>query len=533
MKKLKIKPGYLPKDAKSSCRFFIPSLSRHHVSLSPFLILAFLLALALPAVAFSQKNQRPKLQPISRNDFVGKIILIPRDDRFLELKTLAQIADHYLILPPSRLLSPKPQSGQLIEWLKSQNLTGISGILVSLEAISADASPETAAQNFQALKQLRSKNPQLPVYGFSSLDSSVESSKQSCQMAIELIANGSLDFLLIGQDENLSAKSAQIARARLIGEATSREAANRIAFDDNPNSSAATLLARLLSQRLGRSPNILPVYSSGEGRKSEKSRDSIPLDQSVAAKIKLAAGNVLAQNPETAPQTDVLLFIHTPQSTEEQRTTLVMNVLQTIDSGARVAFIDYSETAQTKKSMLDELRGHKLLGKLTTYASAFPDETTNRESFSRALAHTVIFFAAIKSLRNDIDRVHRIERNQINLLFSRILEDWAYSLIVRPQLDEFTRQQLKANPAELGDATERAEKFAYDALQKSATELFDEQFRRNIHAVLMNSGMRIQFRVSLLQRLQVRFSTRKTSEPEIRQNIHTFFDGYLSSASSR
>lgn len=500
------------------------------LSVSPSLRLSVLilcLFLSLPATAFAQKKQRPQLQPISRNDFVGKIIMIPRDDRFLELRTLAQIADHYVVLPPSQLFNPKLQSAKLIEWLKGQNLTTASGLIVSLEAISADASPETATQNFQAIKQLRAQNPRLPVYGFSSLDSSVESSRQSCQTAVELIANGTLDFLLVGQDENLSAKPAQIARARLIGEATSREAGNRIAFDDSANSAAATLLARMLAQRLGRSPNILPVYSSGEGRRSETSRDSIPLDQSLAAKIKLTAGNVLAQNPDAAPQTDVLLFVHTPQSTPEQRTALVMNVLQTIDSGARVAFVDVSETEQTKEAMMSELRGHKLLGKLTTYASLFPDEKNNRSILSRALAHTVIFFAAIKSLRNDIDRIHRIERNQINMLFSRILEDSAFHWTVRAQLDEFVRQKLKADPAQLGDKTEAAEKFTHEALQKLAAELFDEQFRRNTHAVLMNSGTRVQFRVSLLQGLQVRFSTRKTSEPEIRQHIHTFFAGYL------
>ena len=190
------------------------------LSVSPSLRLSVLilcLFLSLPATAFAQKKQRPQLQPISRNDFVGKIIMIPRDDRFLELRTLAQIADHYVVLPPSQLFNPNLQSAKLIEWLKGQNLTTASGLIVSLEAISADASPETATQNFQAIKQLRAQNPRLPVYGFSSLDSSVESSRQSCQTAVELIANGTLDFLLVGQDENLSTKPAQIARARLIG----------------------------------------------------------------------------------------------------------------------------------------------------------------------------------------------------------------------------------------------------------------------------------------------------------------------------
>lgn len=494
------------------------------VSLSLFLIA---LALALPANAVAQRKQRPQLLTYSRNQFVGKIILVPRDDRFLELRTLAQIADHHLLLPPSHLLNPKPQPDKLLEWLMAQDLTGVSGILLSLEAISPNASPETTARLAQTIKQLRSQNPKAAVFGFTSLASSVESSKQLCQSAIELAANGALDWLLIGQDEDLSAKPAQIARARLIGEATTQKVEERIAFDDNTKTGATTLLARFLAQRLGRLPKILPVYSSAEARRSDPERNSMSLDQSLTAKIKLAGGTVLPPNPETAPQVDVLLFVHTPNTSEEQRSALVLNVLQTIDSGVRIAFVDVSESVQTKETMLAELRNHKLLGKLTTYASALPEETAYRTTFNRALAHTVIFFSAIKSLRSDIDRVHRIERAQINWLFSRILEDWAYQLIVRPRLEDFVRQQLKADPAQLDNQTERAEKFVYDALQTLANELFDEQFRRNAHAVLLNSGTRIQFRVSLLQRLQVRFSTRNTAEPELRQNIHTFFDGYL------
>ena len=493
------------------------------VSPSPFLLVpALLILFLLPVAAFAQKNQRPKLQPAARKELAGKIILLPADDRYLELKTLAQIADHYLVLPPARLLMEKSRSAERVEWLKAQEAAGVTGIIVALDANAADIAP--------VLKQFRAQNSRLQIYGFTSLDSASEDSKQTCQSVLDLISGNSLDFVLIGQDEDLSAKPAQIARARLIGEAGSREISDRMAFANGQNSLAQILLARMLAQRFGRSPKILPVYSVSEN--SGKDGDLISVRQSLAAKIKLVGGTLLTQNPEAAPQVDILLFVHTPQTSEEKRTELALAILQTIDSGARISFLDVSESKQTKEAMLAELRKHKLLGKLTAYASAVPGEST-RETLNRGLAHTIIFFSAIKSLRDDIDRVHRIERSQVNLLFSRILEDWGYNLIVRPQLEEYARQQLQTDPDKLGDKTERIEKFAFNALQKLATEMFEEQFRRNAHAILMNSGTRIQFRVSLLQQLQVRFPTQTIAEPEIRQIIHTFFDGYLSYGSSR
>ncbi|MFN0110148.1 MAG: DUF4127 family protein [Blastocatellia bacterium] len=498
----------------SSLNLSIPPSSRLHVSTSFYLTVILFLAL-FPAVSFAQRNSRPTLQPATRADLAGRIVLLPGDDRFLELRMLAQIADHYLILPPSRLMTPKPQPDELLKWLKAQNPTAVSAVIVSINT--ADVAP--------ILKQFRAQNSSLPIYGFASLDSSIEASKQSCLTAIELLADGVLNFLLIGQGEDLSAKPAQIVRARLAGESASREIGDRVAFTNNPKSMAATTLARMLAARFGRSPKTVPVYSSGEGRLS-RDENSIPLNQSIAAAIKLVGANLLPQTQESAPLVEVLLFIHTPQTTDEQRTALAMNVLQTVDSGARVTFLDVSESQKTKDAMLAELRQHKVIGKLTAFASAIPGEEPG-DALNRAMAQTAIFFAAIRSLRNDIDRVHRIERAQVNLLFSRILEDWGYNTIVRPRLDEFVRSKLRSEPDKMGDNIELAEKLAFGALQKLAAELFDEQFRRNTHAILMNSGTRVQFRVSVLQQLQIRFPSQNIFEPEIKQTIHTFFDGYL------
>jgi len=505
-------------------------------SIRPFLFAGLLLALLLPASAFAQKKdkERPKLLPMSRRDFAGKVFLVPRDARVLELKTLGQIADHYLVLPPSRMLDPKPQAEPLLEWFKSQAFTGTSGAVVSLESLAGDATAEEIHLRLQTIKQIRKQHPKLQIYGFASIDSSNPISKLICQTAIELVAENSLDFLLIGQDEDLSLKPAQIARARLIGEIAQQEAADRIAFDDDPDSAAATLLARLFVRRFGWSPKILPVYSSNEGRQSRQSRDAVPLDQSIAAKINLNGGLALPLDPESIPRLDVLLYVHTPQTSEEQRAAFASNILQTVDKGARVAVVDFSESMENKEALLAELRRHKLLGKIIAYASCSPTgnpaKENTREAASRALAQTTVFFVAMKSLRDDIDRVHRIDRAQANLLFSRLLKDWAYDLIVRPQVDQFVRDRLKSDPDKFDEETaDRAVQFTFDALKPKADELFDEQFRRNTHVYLMNNGSRVQFRVSLLQRLQIRFPLQKTSKAEIRQMIHTFYEGTLES----
>jgi hypothetical protein len=489
------------------------------------LCMALVLPVLFPVSPLAQRR-RPQLLPSARNYFAGKIVLIPRDGQFLQLRLLAQVADQDLILPPSRFVDPKPQADKLIEWAQELNLAETNGAIISLEAIATTVANAPATQ---ILKQIRGQQPKLPFYGFVSLDASA-TSKQLCQAGLDLVADGTLNYLLIEQAEALSEKPAQIARARLTGEIASRQIEDRVAFDDDPGSAAATLMARLVARRYGQSPKVLPVYSSKEGAQSTESRDTITLNQSVNAKIKLTGGALPVQESEAAPSVDLVLFVHTPQTSEEQRASFAKTITQTIEKGARVALVDLSRSKAAKESLLSELRNQKQLDRLAAYTSSNlvdnPANDSTREAASRALAQAVMHFVAMKSLRNDLDRVFRIDRAQVELLFTTYLQDWAYKLTVRPKLDVFVREQ-KADPNNLDAAAERAEKFTFDQLQPIAQQLFDEQFRRNTHAVLLNNGERAEFRVSLLQRLQIRFSTRKTSEVEIKQSIHTFYEGII------
>src|SRR5262249_9407908 len=89
-----------------------------------------------------------------------------------------------------------------------------------------------------------------------------------------------------------------------------------------------------------------------------------------------------------------------------------------------------------------------------------------------------------------------------------------------PKLDEFARVELKADPNRLEAATDRAEAFAFEQLRQIADSLFNEQFKRNVHAILLSSGARAHFEISMLQRLQVRLPSQKTSEAEIQQSVY-------------
>jgi hypothetical protein len=455
--------------------------------------------------AVSLAQRRPVLRPAARDHFAGKFVLITRDERPQSLqqsRMLARVADHDLITPPARVLT---ETGALIEWARSVDYADAAGVIVSLDAI-AGGSPQPERPD--VLKWIRARRPSIPVYACVS-----GSSDQSVQSALDLVANSALDFLLIsGEGAARSNLSDEIARRRLSG---------KVAIEPDAEAVTLILLSRMLNSRFGFAPKIFPVFSSAEVETS-------PLRRGVSLRIRNAGGSEPDQ-PTNANGVDAMLFVYAPRTTGGNRPAFIEAIARAVENGVKVAVVDLSETKESKEALMTWLRSLKLLDKLIAYASAPAGDPGLRSGASadaiiRAVTQASAFLNTVKFMRDDIDRVLRFDRAQFELLFSRYLTDWAYALTVRPALDDFVRSELKADPDRLPDSpetvTERAEAFAFERIKQTAEELFREQFRRNVHAILLSGGERAQLQISMMQRLQFRLPTRKTSEAEIRQSVY-------------
>ncbi|HKC88212.1 MAG TPA: DUF4127 family protein, partial [Blastocatellia bacterium] len=324
---------------------------------------------------------------------------------------------------------------------------------------------------------------------------------------MNLVADSAVDFLLIS--------GAGASRLSLPDEIAARKLIGKVAIEPNAEAATMILLSRMLNHRFGFAPKIFPVFSSVEAQ-------AAALRQSVGATINAAGG--VESDPRGA---DTLLFVHAPRTTDANRDAFVEAIARSIENGGgKIAVLDLSETKEGKEALIAGLRRLKLLDKLIAYASSDPGSRAGAQADAiiRAVTQTSAFLIAIQFMRDDIDRVLRFDRAHFELLFSSYLTDWAYALAVRPALDDFVKSQLKAAPDRLPDspetATERAEAFAFERIKRSAEEIFKEQFRHNVHAILLSGGERAQFQISMMQRLQVRLPTRKTSEAEIRQSVY-------------
>jgi hypothetical protein len=460
--------------------------------LSACLIFFFLVSF-LPFDEGSQveAQRRPLLRGASRDRFAGRLLLIPRDGSPQSLqqpRLLAQLADHDLTTPPLRLAG---KARELIAWAAEFDYAEGDGAIVSLDAIGGDA---------EAVKSIRAGRRGMPVYGFVTESARVQS-------ALDLAAAEALDFLLIA--------GAGINAVALNNEIAARNLAGKVAVDDGAASAEMMLLARMLNRRFGFSPRLVPAYSLSASH--DKQAEHRRLD----AKSRAIGGWELPQTAEVARTGDVLLFLHLPQTPDEQRKGFVEALAQTIDKGGRVALVDLSESRESKEVVIAELRRRKLFDKLLAYASSDPDNPNSTgDAIDRAITQVSTFLVAIRFLRDDLARLRRIDRAQVTLLLNRYLSDWAYALRIRPALDAFVREQLKADPNKLGAQAERAEAFALDATRQIADEVFNEQFRHNAHALLLSRGERVTFELRALQRLHLRLPELNTSAPEIVLSIY-------------
>lgn len=446
-----------------------------HIAATPrlFVSLSILLLIVSSTVPSSAQRRRPQLLPVERDYFAGKFVLIPRDERPPSLqqpRMVARVADHDLILPPGRAMGA---AEELVEWAKNVDYADVKGVIVSLDAIE---------QRLELIEWMRKRAPNIPLYGFSS-------SGLRGETEIKLF-----DYLLAGENKQ----------------------SDKAAVETEPDAASATLVARLLNQRFGFTPKFLPLYSSAAGHDA--------VHRAVSDRIRLVGGEELSSINEAARSPSILLFVHAPQTGEQERAALVESLAGAISKNYRVALLDLSDSKASKEGLLAELRRRKLLDQVLAYASS--DPTTGAPSAAaRVLTHAASLLVAVRFLRDDVDRVGRIDRAHVNLLFKSYLSDWAYALEIRPKLEAFVREQLKADPAKLGANTERAEEFAQREIRALAEELFKDQFKDNVHGILLNSGERAQFVLRFVQTLRLRLPSQKTSEAEIQPAVYLVYVG--------
>jgi hypothetical protein len=479
-----------------------------------------LCALAIIVMAISAEivaqQQRPRLRPVRRDYLAGKFLVIPPDGRSVSAQVprlIARLADHDLVLPPADLLGDVSHSGkpdQIVEWARRADYADVEGVVLSLEMLTqggVKAAPidETRLRSrLTVIDFIRDQRRALPIYAIVGENSAVAS------LAVELTANGKIDYLLVCRSELPASEGEPVNRgdaAKLTEQITRRGVSNRVTITATMDSASQLLIARLLNHRFG----IAPKFWIGTSR-SPQAAGLAPL---LLSQIAAVDGVALPGTPDAASRADVVFLVNAPETEDEARSALLETAATAISRGFRVALADMVEDLDSRTALLGDLRKRKMVDQLVAYSGSIPPAS----ACATVLAQASSRLMTMKFLRDDVDRLQRAERAQVELMLTRMLSDISFAGVVRPKLENLLRDQLKADPQNLGAARERAETFARDELTRIAEEGFKEQFSRNTHAIMLATGERAVFELRALQRVQLRFGFGTIDDLEVRAGV--------------
>ena len=435
---------------------------------------------------------RPVLRQPRQDHLAGRILLLPGSGMArasLEARQTAALLDHALLSAPAR-----GTRHEALDWLEREAARGCEGVILAWEALESGAASE--GPSFP--ERLRMRHPHLPLVAYT--ESPPGSSLRTS--AVKALEQGWIDHLLF---------------VDVAGQSEAGETSPSVPDDQT---AVLLLLTRLLLDRFGFVPEILPVYSG---------RGGAAIRREVTRQIEAIGGKESQGN--AAP--DLLLFVHLPGTTAEEWAALLSNLERTIDRDVRIALLDLSgseagkaELAQSSPSLLTALRERKWIDRLASYASpppvlrgdshpsidAWTTPTGTARTVAAGLSQSTLFVSSLLFLRDEYARLIRVDRAQVALLLARILahQSIGYRLpgLSAPASRDALVETLRGN------------------LSGEAELLFREQFWRNVHAIRMTTGERVRFEMRLLQRLQVSLTPLANPEPErfeieIRPSVHT------------
>lgn len=300
------------------------------------------------------------------------------------------------------------------------------------------------------------------------------------QTALEYVADGVIDFLLVTQDDSaeygISAAEQRALRSRIAELGIE----DRAVLYPGADEVAMILLARHVNRRLGKRPKVYPRYSSINGPFIIPRYEDRPLGESIKGQI-YAAGGLLVESPREA---DFILFLNTPgesqaeaphQDTATTVDTPGRNLLDFTESmlyytsqgiPAAVADVAYANGADCR--FVNLLLRRVGLQRLAAYAAW----NTAGNTLGTVVAHASLYHAVGK----DADPATKRSAAQAHLefLLSRFIEDWGYQAVVRTQLSRGGLQQHGINPWQLGEAWPKAQELVARELERFAKEHFGD-----------------------------------------------------------
>lgn len=355
--------------------------------------------------------------------------------------------------------------------------------------------------------------------------------------ALEETSRGRLDFLVFVQDEAALEGIHRDEQADLRAAAERLGATDRTIICNAGPEIAMLLIARLIHEHMGKVPEVRPIYSNEFAATRIPSGEDRPLAEQVATMTSLMGGRLIRDG-----EADLVPIINCPLTASretvshepyhDERRLQLENLLADARAKAGGRGLAVFDTALPDGA--DEALVEALFSTVPDLPAMLSFYSWGRagNTLAAGLAHAAIRLIALQD-KGAFDLAHLIahltpmrylglldaliesEKAHVSLLFSRFVEDYLYSALIRPEIEEHVIRLIRGSVVDLREVHERTERLMRDLLGAAAADLWIEHFLSRTSVKIGTEPNRSAVVLAEMEETRLRFPWRRLAEIEV------------------
>jgi len=294
-------------------------------------------------------------------------------------------------------------------------------------------------------------------------------------LLIEWVEDGTIDYLVLAQDDAAPHGLHRAEREALVEKAEELDVEDRTAIFPGADEVGTVLVSRLSLEQMRIHPKVAVEYSGIDGSDWTAPFEDTTFDRSVEKHIIAAGGKAV----DDADDADLVLMVNTPresgESNAERREALddfVEAINEHLEDGKQVAITDVTITNKADPDLIERLQDEVEIPQLLAYTAWGTAGNNMGSALGQALQRS-----AFLEKGNQFGEPLTITAAQahVNLLLSSFVNDHDYRNEVMAEARELVKE-LNGNEWGLGDDFEEVNDFVQEELTPKAQDWYEEEF---------------------------------------------------------
>ncbi len=307
----------------------------------------------------------------------------------------------------------------------------------------------------------------LPAGVLSSYDAARDRNFEVQQELLRLTKDGTLDYVILGQDDAQPEGPHIHERTLLRQQASSIKVQDKVYFCEGIDQHANVLVSRALLSQLEYEPKIRIVYADPLGTNITPPYETQPVHTSIQEQITASGARATAN----ADEADYTLYVNTPEPRPAHFKEFVGSLRNEIDMGFPIAVADINlgKTGTGDPNLFEVLNEGERAMKLLAYAGW----NTAGNTIGTTIPAANVYLASRRTTTDPLTR----ELNQRAFLLHRLVNDFEYHRFTRPMIYAYIDRNPPATREEAyGDRFTAMNRLAQEDLRRRLDEMFQSHF---------------------------------------------------------